>query len=41
MSLNKGEKDSVKSLIEEFSSEVQIGEDSILNKYAPPTKEFF
>lgn len=32
VSVNKGEKDSVKSLIEEFSSEVQIGEDSILNK---------
>uniref|UniRef100_A0A7C8YJ48 3-hydroxyisobutyryl-CoA hydrolase n=2 Tax=Opuntia streptacantha TaxID=393608 RepID=A0A7C8YJ48_OPUST len=32
VSINKGEKDSVKSLIEEFSSEVQIGEDSILNK---------
>ncbi|KAJ8436685.1 hypothetical protein Cgig2_025515 [Carnegiea gigantea] len=32
VSLNKGGKDSVKSLIEEFSSEVQIGEDSILNK---------
>lgn len=32
VSLNKGEKDSVKSLIEEFSSEVQIGEDSILKK---------
>lgn len=32
MSLNKGDKDAVKSLIEEFSSEVQIDEDSILNK---------
>ncbi|XP_057523010.1 3-hydroxyisobutyryl-CoA hydrolase-like protein 5 isoform X2 [Amaranthus tricolor] len=32
VSLNKGENDAVKSLIEEFSSKVQIDENSILNK---------
>lgn len=32
VSLNKGDRDAVKSLIEEFSSEVQIDADSILNK---------
>ncbi|KMT02465.1 hypothetical protein BVRB_9g204130 [Beta vulgaris subsp. vulgaris] len=32
VSLNKGDKDAVKSLIEEFSSEVQIDASSILNK---------
>lgn len=32
MSLNTGDKDAVKSLIEEFSSEVHINADSILNK---------
>ncbi|KNA19729.1 hypothetical protein SOVF_059110 [Spinacia oleracea] len=32
ISLNKGDKDAVKSVIEEFSSEVQIGAGSVLNK---------
>ncbi|KAL9269718.1 3-hydroxyisobutyryl-CoA hydrolase-like protein [Drosera capensis] len=32
ISLNKGEEDAVKSVIEEFSSDVQIDEESILNK---------
>lgn len=32
ISLNKGDKDAVKSLIEEFSSEVQIDAGSVLNK---------
>lgn len=32
VSLSKGDKEAVKSVIEEFSSEVQIDADSILNK---------
>lgn len=32
ISLNKGDNDAVKSLIEEFSSKVQIDENSVLNK---------
>ena len=32
ISLNSGDENAVRSVIEEFSSEVKLGEDSVLNK---------